>query len=102
MKKIFSFAVFFLTIAVFHPSYAGEKGSVIQSCNLVFQIPHDGCVCFGNKASKDLNKRQREFLVAVMDKDDQKAEEIRKKLSPAEAMETMDFMNRARMECAAK
>jgi hypothetical protein len=97
-----------LLITVFALMFAGVCGSsqandidaFAKACLSSSNLDEPMCKCLASKADERLSPEGFAFLVASMNKDNQKAQSLRSKLDMAEAMDAGMFMVNTPQECA--
>ena len=74
----------------------------IEACLASTNLPPPICECSAPKASEELSPDAFAFLVATLQGDDQRTEQLRGQLDIGEAMEAGTFMVRVPADCAAE
>lgn len=69
-----------------------DAGRFTQLCGSTTNMSPEVCRCLGDKAEAELSRQAREFLVATLEKQDDRVTELRGKLSVEETMKAGMFM----------
>lgn len=95
---------FVLTAALCFAStaWAGEVDDFVAACGKSTNLEPNICQCTGEKAKADLSADGYAFLVASLNEDTAKTEELRGKLPLPELMKASMFMTKGPAACAKK
>jgi hypothetical protein len=101
IKWILLIAVFTFTFAgVCGSSHANDIDAFVKACLSSSNLDKPMCKCLSSKADERLSPEGFAFLIASMNKDNQKAQSLRSQLDMAETMEAGMFMVKTPQECA--
>lgn len=105
MRDRVLFAIAFVVALVAGCNKAGGGGGkasrVAELCGSTTNLPAEQCRCIGEKAAADLSPLALDFLVASLEKQEQRVTELRGQLSLEEAMKAGMFMVNAPRACGA-
>jgi hypothetical protein len=100
-KWILLITVFTLAFAgVCRSSQTNDLDAFVKACLSSSNLNESMCKCLAGKADERLSPEGFAFLVASMNKDKQKTQNLRSKLDMAEAMAAGMFMVNTPQECA--
>lgn len=81
---------------------AGLEARIAAACDASSNMGAALCDCVGDEAGRDLAPKAQELLAAMLEQDDDRAEQLRGEVSVEEAMSAGTFMVRAPAACAAR
>lgn len=79
----------------------GTASRVAELCSSTTNLTAELCRCIGEKAESDLSPQAGDLLIAILDKQEQRAAELRGKLPVDEVMKAGMFMVNAPAACGA-
>jgi hypothetical protein len=79
----------------------GTASRVAELCSGTTNLTAELCRCIGEKAQSDLSPQAGDLLIAILDKQEQRAAELRGKLPVDEVMKAGMFMVNAPAACGA-
>ena len=81
---------------------ASSSDEFADACEASTNMPREVCECAGEKALAELEPDAVTFLVAMMNEETDRAEELREKLGVTEAVQAGMFMASGPARCAAE
>ncbi len=79
---------------------SGEVRQLAEACATSTNIGPETCECIANKAKEDLTEDGFAMLLAMLNEDEEAAEDLRGKLAMEDVMAAGMFMTRAPAACA--
>ena len=79
---------------------SSEGRDLASACEAELNVPEGICTCIGETAAAELSSKQIEFLLAAVNDDEARTEQLRQQLSIADATEAGMFLVNAPADCA--
>ncbi|GJL85236.1 MAG: hypothetical protein DHS20C02_10110 [Micavibrio sp.] len=100
MKYSIAAFVSLLLLAACGDVSSGQKAELIKLCQIKLEVPEEVCKCVGKKAQDELTEDERAVLIAMIDGDKNKIDDVRGSMSAPSMMKAGMFMAMAPGECA--
>ena len=99
MKRLILPFAFLLMLSACGDVSSAQKTKITELCRAKLNLPKEICECIGARAQEELMEEERAMLIAMIDGDKKKAEDLRGSMSVPGMMKAGMFMAMAPGEC---